>query len=180
MANVAVHMAIRLFGSPESRIAGVPLVLHNHKAKALLYYLAATGRSHTRDHLATLLWSESPESNARHSLRSSLYRIRQALHIKGADEVLAGDGDIVYLKLDDDACDVTYFRRLLAKANESALAEAVTLYQGPLLQGFSLTDAALFEEWVRCEEITLCRSNALHRGLKTANRGKRRLHICSA
>ncbi len=155
MANVAVHMAIRLFGSPESRIAGVPLVLHNHKAKALLYYLAATGRSHTRDHLATLLWSESPESNARHSLRSSLYRIRQALHTKGADEVLAGDGDIVYLKLDDDACDVTYFRRLLAKGNESALAEAVTLYQGPLLQGFSLTDAALFEEWVRCEEITL-------------------------
>jgi DNA-binding SARP family transcriptional activator len=155
MADVAVHMAIRLFGSPESRIAGVPLVLHNQKAKALLYYLAATGRSHTRDHLATLLWSESPESNARHSLRSSLYRIRQALHSKGADEVLAGDCDVVYLKLDADACDVTYFRRLLAKGNESALAEAVTLYQSPLLQGFSVLDAPLFEEWVRCEEITL-------------------------
>jgi DNA-binding SARP family transcriptional activator len=155
MADVAVHMAIRLFGSPESRIAGAPLVLHNQKAKALLYYLAATGRSHTRDHLATLLWSESPESNARHSLRSSLYHIRQALHTRGADETLAGDSDIVYLKLDDDACDVTYFRRLLAKGSESALAEAVALYQGPLLQGFSLTDAPLFEDWVRCEEIQL-------------------------
>src|SRR6266480_1586348 len=98
MANVAVHMAIRLFGSPESRIAGVPLVLHNHKAKALLYYLAATGRSHTRDHLATLLWSESPESNARHSLRSSLYHIRQALQTHGCAEALLVEGDLVSLK----------------------------------------------------------------------------------
>ena len=155
MADVAVHMAIRLFGSPELRIAGVHLVLHDQKAKALLYYLAGTGRSHTRDHLATLLWSESPESNARHSLRSSLYHIRQALHTKGADEMLAGDCDVVYLQLADDACDVTYFRRLLAKGSESDLAEAVSLYQGPLLQGFSLLDAPLFDEWVRCEEITL-------------------------
>src|SRR6266536_5468112 len=139
MANVAVHMAIRLFGSPESRIAGVPLVLHNHKAKALLYYLAATGRSHTRDHLATLLWSESPESNARHSLRSSLYHLRQALHAKGAGEMLAGDGDQVYLKLDVDACDIAHFRRLLAEGSESALFEAISLYRGQLLQGFTLT-----------------------------------------
>src|SRR6266513_2500999 len=103
MANVAVHMAIRLFGSPESRIAGVPLVLHNHKAKALLYYLAATGQAHTRDHLATLLWSESPESNARHSLRSSLYHIRQALNSQGVDTVLGGDTVLVCLKLEQDA-----------------------------------------------------------------------------
>src|SRR6266849_10784824 len=115
MAEIAVQLRIRLLGVPEVRIAGTPLILHHLKARALLYYLAATGALHTRDHLATLLWSESPESNARHSLRSSLYHIRQALHTKDAGEVLAGDGDMVYLKLDDDACDVTYFRWLLAK-----------------------------------------------------------------
>ncbi len=70
------------------------------------HYLAVTGRPHTRDHLATLLWSESPESNARHSLRSSLYHIRQALHNQGSDEALAGDGDLVYLKLDHNACEL--------------------------------------------------------------------------
>src|SRR6266571_9020192 len=138
MANVAVHMAIRLFGSPESRIAGVPLVLHNHKAMALLYYLAATRRPHTRDHLATLLWGESPESNARHSLRSSLYRIRQALHTQDAG-ILAGDGDLVSLKLQDNACDVVHFRQLLSEGNEHALVQAVSLYRGPLLQGFTLS-----------------------------------------
>ncbi len=155
MADVAVQLTIRLLGVPEARIAGVPVVLHHQKARALLYYLAASGRSHTRDHLATLLWSELAESNARHSLRSSLYHIRQALHVKGANEMLIGDGDLVYLGLDHDACDVTHFRRLLAEDSEHAIAEAVSLYRGPLLQDFTLSDAPLFEEWARFEASAL-------------------------
>ncbi|MFL5656366.1 MAG: AAA family ATPase [Ktedonobacteraceae bacterium] len=153
--EVALQLTMRLLGAPDVRIAGAPLALHDQKARALLYYLAATGQPHTRDHLATLLWSESPDSNARHSLRSSLYHMRQALHAKGAAELLAGDSDLIYLKLDDDACDIPHFRRLLAQGSESALVEAISLYRGPLLQGFTLTDAPLFEEWVRFEETAL-------------------------
>src|SRR6266568_32845 len=155
MADVAVQLRIRLLDVPEVRIAGVPLILHHLKARALLYYLAATGSLHTRDHLATLLWSESPESNARHSLRSSLYHIRQALHAKGANETLVGDGDLVYLRLEHDACDIALFRRLLAESSEKAMAEAASLYRGPLLQDFTLTDAPLFEEWARFEASAL-------------------------
>jgi DNA-binding SARP family transcriptional activator len=155
MADVAVQLTIRLLGVPEAWIAGVPLILHHQKARALFYYLAASGRSHTRDHLATLLWSESAESNARHSLRSSLYHIRQVLPVKGAGEMLIGDGDLVYLRLDHDACDVTHFRRLLADGGEHAAAEAASLYRGPLLQDFTLTDAPLFEEWARFEANAL-------------------------
>src|SRR5438105_695858 len=121
MTKLATQLSIRLLGAPEIQIAEAPLVLNNQKARALVYYLAATGQPHTRDHLATLLWSESLESNALHSLRSSLYHIRQALHAKGAAELLAGDSDLVYLKLDDDACDIPHFRRLLAEGSESAL-----------------------------------------------------------
>src|SRR5207247_735849 len=149
MADVAVQLTIRLLGVPEAWIAGVPLTLHHQKARALFYYLAASGRSHTRDHLATLLWSESAESNARHSLRSSLYHIRQVLPVKGAGEMLIGDGDLVYLRLDQDACDVTHFRRLLAEGSEHAVAEAASLYRGPLLQYFTLIDAPLFQEVTR-------------------------------
>ena len=155
MADGAVQLTIRLLGVPEARIAGVPLILHHQKARALLYYLAASGHSHTRDHLATLLWSESAESNARHSLRSSLYHIRQALPIKGANEMLIGDGDLVYLRLDRDACDVTHFRQLLVEGSDHTIAEAASLYRGPLLQDFTLTDAPLFEQWARFEASTL-------------------------
>lgn len=158
MPDSSTFLTIRLLGSPEVQIAESPLVLNNQKARALLYYLAATGQPRTRDHLATLLWSESFESNARHSLRSSLYHIRQALHAKGADDMLITDGERIFLKLDEQACDVINFRRLLAEGNEIALEQAVALYRGPLLQGFTLPDAPVFEGWVRLEESELRQS----------------------
>jgi ribosomal protein S18 acetylase RimI-like enzyme len=58
-----------LLGKPEVLIAGTPLILTDQKARALLFYLAATGQPHTRDHITSLLWSESPSGDARHSLR---------------------------------------------------------------------------------------------------------------
>lgn len=156
MTSAATQLTIRLFGPPEIQVAGVPLLtLHNYKARALLFYLVVTGQPHTRDHLATLLWSESPDSNARHSLRTSLYHLRQVLHAQGISESLVGDGDLVYFRLSNDACDILRFNQLLTLGNESGLAEAVSLYRGPFLQGFTLSDAPVFEEWVRYEGTRL-------------------------
>lgn len=156
MINTSAQLIIRLIGIPEIQIAGAPLLtLHNYKARALLFYLAATGQPHTRDHLATLLWSESLDSNARHSLRTSLYHLRQVLYAQGASELLIADGDLVYLKLGDDACDVRHFHKLLTAGSESALVEAVSLYHGTFLQDFTLTDAPVFEEWMRFEASKL-------------------------
>jgi DNA-binding SARP family transcriptional activator len=151
----AAQLTIRLLGAPEARLAGVPLALHSQKARALLFYLAATARSHTREHLATLLWSEAARHNARHSLRSSLYHIRQALRAASAEHALIEDGDLLRLEVGGDPSDVVCFRRLLADGGERALAEATALYRGPLLQGFSLADAPAFEEWARFAEAEL-------------------------
>lgn len=162
MGERHAQLTVHLFGVPEIRIAGTPLALHHQKARALLYYLAASGRAFTRDHLATLLWSEALEGNARHSLRSSLYHLRQAFHAQGIDDILPGDGELISLKLDASACDVLAFRRLLAEESEASLLAASKLYQGPMLQGFAVTDAPLFEEWQRFEVDELAR---LHLGL---------------
>jgi DNA-binding SARP family transcriptional activator/predicted ATPase len=151
----AAQLAIRLLGAPEAWLAGAPLALHSQKARALLFYLAATGRAHTREHLAALLWGEAARPNARHSLRSSLYHIRQALRAGGAERALVEDGELLRLEVAGDPSDVIRFRRLLAEGSESALAEATILYRGPLLQGFSLADAPAFEEWVRFAEAEL-------------------------
>ncbi|MGH2494466.1 MAG: BTAD domain-containing putative transcriptional regulator, partial [Ktedonobacteraceae bacterium] len=179
MINAApIQLTIRLLGAPEALCAGTPLLLHDQKARALLYYLAATGQPRSRDYLASLLWSESLESNARHSLRSSLYHMRQALQARGADDVLSGEGDTICLKLADDACDVAHFRRLLERGSADAvdsvphLDQAIALYRGPLLQGFSVSDAPLFEEWVRAEESALRQGylDALQRLIALAER----------
>lgn len=157
MNRTTPRLTIRLLGAPDVQIAGSPLTLHNQKARALLYYLAATGQPHTRDHLATLLWSESSGRDARHSLRSDLYRLRQALRSSGVEVALNIDGDLIALQLSEYDCDVLRFRQLATENTESRWREAVVLYRGSLLEGFTLGDAPLFDEWVRLEEAALNR-----------------------
>lgn len=148
-------LRIDALGVPEIWVAGAQLTLSDHKARALLLYLAITGQAHTRERLATLLWSEAPESNARHSLRSSLYHLRHTLRGAAATAALLVSRDLVRLRLSEDACDVARFRRLLGANTESAVAEAISLYRGQLLDGFSLADAPVFEDWMRSERTNL-------------------------
>jgi DNA-binding SARP family transcriptional activator len=44
-----------------------------------LAYLAVTGKARSREFLASLLWEESTEANARANLRKSLAEIREKL-----------------------------------------------------------------------------------------------------
>ncbi len=155
-------LRILLLGAPEIQSAGNRLSLSDQKALALLYYLAATGRAHTRNHLATLLWSELPDSNARHSLRSCLYHLHGALRAIGADARLAVDTQRVSFHLDDHECDVVQFRSLIAENTEQTLDEAITLHRGPFLSGFDLANAPVFEDWLRDE------ANGLHQAYLTA------------
>jgi DNA-binding SARP family transcriptional activator len=155
MTTTSAPVTIRLFGEPEVVARGDPLVLNNQKARALLFYLAATGQPHTRSHLATLLWSESPTDNARRSLRATLFQLRGALQAADLGQAIASAGDLLHLQLADHTCDVTDFRRLVAEGSELALIEAVALYRGPLLAGFSLPNTPLFDEWLRLEDQKL-------------------------
>jgi DNA-binding SARP family transcriptional activator len=146
------NLEICLLGAPEIQISGKPLSLNHLKARALLFFLAASQQAHTRQYLATLLWGESATSEALHSLRSSLYRLRQSLRAHQAASLLLSDGELLSLQPAAYHCDLNEFRRLLALGGEEPLTQAVALYRGPLLQGFSLADAPLFDEWVRAEE----------------------------
>jgi tetratricopeptide (TPR) repeat protein len=58
---------------------------------------------------------------------------------------------LLYLDKISFQCDVTEFQRLLTLQNENSLAQAVALYKGPLLDGFSIPDAPLFTEWMQIE-----------------------------
>ncbi len=63
----------------------------NLKIQALLGYLALTPtRRATREQLAGLLWSESPERQARASLRQALLKLRKELDAKGVTGIAAG------------------------------------------------------------------------------------------
>src|SRR5579883_1765597 len=105
MSDGAAPLALRLLGVADIQVAGTPLALNDQKARALLCYLAATGRPHTRDHLAALLWSDAPESNARHSLRSSLWHLLLSMHVSGSEHLLMDEGEIARHLAGKHACD---------------------------------------------------------------------------
>ena len=151
-------LRILIMGSPEILAGNTPLNLNHLKAQAVLYYLAASGEAFTREHVATLLWSEAGSSEALHSLRSSLYHLRQVLRAAGMEGVLVSEGEVLSLQPGRFECDLLQFRRLLKQSEETALVEAVRLYRGPLLEGFSMGEAPAFDQWLQGEEARLSQS----------------------
>jgi DNA-binding SARP family transcriptional activator/predicted ATPase len=152
------RLTLRLLGAPEIQVRHEAPALRNQKARALLFYLALTGQPHTRSHLATLLWSEYPSENGRRSLRSVLFQLRRALRAVDPEQAVVAEGDLLHLATGQINCDVTKFCRLIAKNDPASLTQAVALYRGPLLEGFTLPDAPLFDEWLRLEEEKLAQA----------------------
>lgn len=146
---------------------------HSDKARALLAYLALENKVHTRQELAVLFWPDIGDRYARANLRNTLHRLRQTLDAAAegaADQLLIVTRQAVQFNAVKAGIDVLHFQTLLevVSAQQShrstgqhelstseqtsacleQLEEAVELYQGELLAGFGVPDAADFEEWL--------------------------------
>ena len=148
------RLSLRLLGDFEARLgSGPPLRLRARKTQALLAYLASPpGQTHSRDKLAALLWGERSQQQARSRLRGSLFVLRRAL--ASADPpclVLGSEG--VALNADAVDVDAAAFTRLV-QGDRGALARAVELYRGDLLEGLAFR-GALFEDWLMAERARL-------------------------
>ena len=146
-----------LLGAPRLLRDGKAMAFDSRKHLALIAYLAITGCSHTREALVTLLWPELESNRGRAGLRRNLSVIKKAL----GNEWLVVDREII--SSDPDAnfwLDVTQFRTHLqawqghyhpeedvCPSCLAALKEAVELYQGDFMAGFSLRDSASFDAW---------------------------------
>jgi hypothetical protein len=73
------RLALSLLGPPRLQLDGEPIHIARRKAVALLAYLVVTGRSHSRDSLATLFWPGHDQSRARAGLRRTLSLLNGAL-----------------------------------------------------------------------------------------------------
>ena len=159
-------LRVSLFGAPRAIAGRTPIVTDTRKATALLAYLAVSGRPQRRAVLAALLWPEADEQKARGALRRTLSVLRSALR----DRWLEADGDTVDLDRTSVRVDVVEFRRAI---HEGRLADAVALYAGDFLAGFSLRDSPAFDDWQAAEADALRASygEALTRLAQTAERG---------
>ena len=151
MARLTVH----LFGGFSPRLrSGRSLTLRTRKTQALVAYLAVPpGRTHSRDKLASLLWGDTGDGQARQSLRQALVALRRALPTS-KPAILVVERDRLALDAGAVEVDVQQFERLAAEGSTRALEQAMTLYQGDLLDGFRLSEEP-FEGWLRVERARL-------------------------
>lgn len=107
-----------------------------------LLAIVATGRDRgvSRDRILALLWSESEPEKARQALTQALYHARRALE---QDDVFVASAD---LRLNPDviSADVAEFEQAL---DDGDYERAVSLYEGPFLDGFYVNGAPEFERW---------------------------------
>src|SRR5262245_3236990 len=129
------------------------------KTRALLAVLAFDpGQMVSRAKLTALLWPEQSEDIARHGLRQCLLDLRHAL-AKGQVEAIRTESDVIGLEPSRIIVDVARFDRLVGQGDAAALKEAMSLYHGDLLEGFTV-DEPPFDDWLQVERERL-RSTAV-------------------
>jgi DNA-binding SARP family transcriptional activator/predicted ATPase/Tfp pilus assembly protein PilF len=166
-------LELSFFGNYEARAAGARVTeFRSDKTRALLAYLAVNkNRPFRREILATLLWSDWPEEEARRNLRQTLYRLRQMLDKLAAplgSDLLITTRQTVQINGALISLDTHKFYKLLESSDNhhhvdlascnvciQQLESAAALYQGDFLEGYSLKDAVPFDEWLDFERNQL-------------------------
>jgi adenylate cyclase len=163
-------LSIQVLGPLQVKLSEEPVTnFATDKVRALLVYLALSpDRPHRREALAGLLWPEFPERSARTNLRNALTDLRHVIRDRTASppflhstrQTIQFNGQSNYW-LDADA-----FEDLLALLPPMSvqLEQAMGLVRGMFLEGFTLADAAPFEEWLLLRREHFCRQvvEALH------------------
>jgi len=120
----------------------------------LLAYLALRpDQAQSREKLAGLLWGDSPDAQARSSLRQVIATLRRIFPAEGA-AILRVEGEVVALAPGAIETDVSAFERAIGEGSPDALDRAIALYRGELFEGLSL-NAEAFEDWLMVERQRL-------------------------
>ncbi|MDP9351471.1 MAG: NB-ARC domain-containing protein [Chloroflexota bacterium] len=155
-------------------VKGAPVTdFRSQKALALLVYIAVEADlPRRRERLAALLWPDSDEESARHSLRQVLSNLRQLLDDKEAvpSHLIVTRDSVQFDVSSDHWLDIAEYTRLLdtcqhhrhrrvqnCKPCIERLERTVALYRGDFLQQFFLSDSAEFEEWATIKREQLQR-----------------------
>jgi predicted ATPase/DNA-binding SARP family transcriptional activator len=152
-------LSLRLFGPFEACLNGEALPrLRSRKGLHLLALLALRpGRELERAWLAGTLWPDSSEAAAFANLRNTLTDLRPALGEEAA-RLRAPTPHSLSLDLSGAEVDVLAFDAAMVRGDPPSLEEAVSLYRGPLLEGW-------VEEWAFQEREQ--RQQAYLRALET-------------
>src|SRR5215207_7812664 len=121
---------------------------------AILALLARAGeRGVSRDKLLALLWPDADADRGSRTLAQALYALRKDLV---AEDAIVGSKELRF----DPALvssDVGEFASAVARGDD---ARAADLYGGAFLDGFHVSGAGEFDQWVERERAALARDHA--------------------
>ena len=164
LASTAAELRVYMLGPPRVKWAGQPpRTIRRRLPRALLYRLAARLEPIPREQLGFLFWPDTPDAAARRNLTRQLTHLRRALP---DPKVLRTSAGQVILDPDRVWSDTVAFEQLCATPDGeirllqeggflNALQQAVDLYRGPFLAGFSLSSSPEFEAWASLEQQVL-------------------------
>lgn len=141
------NVRVELLGIVRAYRDGAPASGLGKKSLALVAYLAASpGKRHGREQLASLLWGDRFEEQARQSLRQTLTTMRKAL----GDALVTDEGSVSLTV----TCDAARFDALAAAGDPDSLRRACDLYSGDFI--VSLTSVSPeFDDWATLERTRL-------------------------
>ena len=150
-------IVLQLLGRFAASVADSPprlITLSGPRHRALLAYLAMRpSHAETRERLATLLWSERPDKQARQNLRQLLLTLREQLKAAGTDPLLIAK-DSIGLDPALVRVDALAFLAQVGAAPLAVGAPAGLPEYGPFLDGVNV-DSDAFNEWARGEHARL-------------------------
>lgn len=146
---------ILLFGGFQlEKEAGGTIWLTGKRGPAILAYLArCPGMAAPRERLADYLWTDSDSGHSRNSLRQTLSVLRRDLARHGLD-IIYSHKDLIGLRPGVVRVDVDEFETGLSARSASELQAALTLYNGPFLDGFHV-GTNVFDDWAASERERL-------------------------
>ena len=152
-------LRLELLGDLQIRSGNGSLVaVGAKKSQALLAYLGVKPSQRiSREKIAALLWSSTGPDQARQSLRQTLSTLRKELTTVSPEEkILVEEGDLLGVDETLVDCDVAKFESLIAAGTEAALREAIALYRGDFVEGFTINEER-FDQWLIAERDRLHR-----------------------
>ncbi|OAN36318.1 SARP family transcriptional regulator [Chloroflexus islandicus] len=156
---ISPQFELHLLGAPRFWAAQQEVTFQRRQPLAIMAVLALHDRAVTRDELSYLLWPDAPQTVARQRLRRSLSQLRQTIGVI-ADQIVISTSQVhsSLLRFNSEHCRVDareflrlsqHVRALPPPQSLSMIAEAATLYRGPLLNGIELEEAPEFEHWLQ-------------------------------
>jgi DNA-binding SARP family transcriptional activator len=154
-----VDSRLFLFGLPRIEVDGVQINVERRKVFGLAAYLALNMQAHSREVLAALFWPELDQTRSLAALRRVLIDLRALM----PSESLTITRQSIGLRLTDNlSIDVKVFESLIHASREQnvsesilSLIQAVNLYTGDFMNGFTLHASAEFDTWQMTEQESL-------------------------